>query len=423
MSEILDYYQQQAAQNLRSEIPFLLNLQAQALSDFERFGFPTRQVEDWKYTDVGSFLTKRFERASFKDAGMARGEHAPSVGLPIHLVNGQISGIEHLTGDLPNGVMILPLAQAMIDCPEKIQPYLGRILPQEHGFQALNTAMLQSGLLIYVPAGVCLEAPLLLSHWQDEADQAVYLRHVIVAEEGSLVSVIEDYDGHADCSYFTNAMTEVFAAAHAQVNHYKIQRESKQSYHISHVAVTQSEGSQVNNHLLSLGGKLVRCDLSIRLRESHARCLLNGLYAPSEGQHMDHHTAVYHEVPNCQSDQDYKGMLSGRARAVFNGKVLVEKDAQKTVAHQQNKNLLLSAQAEIDTKPQLEIFADDVQCTHGATVGQLDEDALFYLATRGIERAEASQYLIQAFAVENLRRVPHTALADWMGQLLKQQLG
>lgn len=423
MSDVLDYYQQQATQHLLSEIPFLLRLQTQALSDFERIGFPNRQVEDWKYTEVHSFLKTRFERASLSEAGAARGEHSPPVGLPIHWINGQMSRIEPLSGALPKGVLILPIAQAMVEHPDMIEPYLGRILPHEHGFQALNTAMLQSGLLIYVPAGVSLESPLLLSHWQDKANQAVYLRHVIVAETGSVVSVIEDYDGHAECSYFTNAMTEVFAAAHAQVNHYKIQRESKQSYHISHVAVTQNEDSQVNHHGLSLGGKLARCDLSIRLREPNARCVLNGLYAPSEGQHMDHHTTVSHEVPHCQSNQDYKGMLSGQARAVFNGKVLVKKGAQKTVAHQQNKNLLLSAQAEIDTKPQLEIFADDVQCTHGATVGQLDEEALFYLATRGIERAEASQYLIQAFAAENLRMVPHAAVADWMGQLLKQQLG
>jgi Fe-S cluster assembly protein SufD len=177
------------------------------------------------------------------------------------------------------------------------------------------------------------------------------------------------------------------------------------------------------NHSLSLGGKCVRSDLSLYLQEEKAHCLMNAIYAPTDGQHVDHHTTVYHLVPNCSSEQDYKGILNGRARAVFNGKVIVAKDAQHTDAKQQNKNLLLSANAEIDTKPQLEIFADDVLCSHGATVGQLDEEALFYLATRGIDRVEASHYLIHAFAKDNLQLIPHRKLADLMSQLLTQQLG
>ena len=199
-------------------------------------------------------------------------------------------------------------------------------------------------------------------------------------------------------------------AASAKLTHYKIQRESKAAYHLGHLAVKQSAHSQFASHSLSLGGKLVRSDISMYLQEEHAHCLMNGIYAPSEGQHVDHHTTVNHLVPNCSSEQDYKGILTGRSRAVFNGKVIVAKDAQHTDAKQQNKNLLLSANAEIDTKPQLEIFADDVLCSHGATVGQLDEEALFYLATRGIGRLEASHYLIHAFAQDNLRLIPNREL-------------
>uniref|UniRef100_UPI00260D9DA4 Fe-S cluster assembly protein SufD n=1 Tax=uncultured Legionella sp. TaxID=210934 RepID=UPI00260D9DA4 len=199
--------------------------------------------------------------------------------------------------------------------------------------------------------------------------------------------------------------------------------ESKSAYHLGHIAVKQEESSQFASHSLSLGGKLVRSDLSLYLQEERAHCLMNGIYAPAEGQHVDHHTTVHHLVPECSSEQDYKGILTGHSRAVFNGKVIVAKDAQHTDAKQQNKNLLLSANAEIDTKPQLEIFADDVVCSHGATVGQLDEEALFYLATRGIGRLDASRYLIHAFAQNNLRLIPHRDLADWMGQLLTQQLG
>jgi Fe-S cluster assembly protein SufD len=249
------------------------------------------------------------------------------------------------------------------------------------------------------------------------------MRNLIIAEAGSSASIIEDYQGDLNTRYFTNTITEVSLAADAKITHYKIQRESKLAYHIGHIAVKQAANSQFESHSFSIGGKLVRSDITIGLHESGAHCLMNGVYAPADMQHMDHHTVVTHEVPSCSSEQDYKGILSGQSRAVFNGQVIVVKDAQHTVAKQQNKNLLLSANAEIDTKPQLDIFADDVVCTHGATVGQLDEEALFYLAARGIGRVEANRYLVQAFASENLKKFANIELADWLSTLLNQQLG
>ena len=200
--------------------------------------------------------------------------------------------------------------------------------------------------------------------------------------------------------------------------HYKIQRESKLAYHMGHLAVNQAMDSQLDSHLFSLGGKCVRSDITIGLSEPGAQCLMNGVYVPNDLQHMDHHTLVTHEAPNCRSEQDYKGILNGHSRAVFNGRVVVAKGAQHTQAKQQNKNLLLSIDTEIDTKPQLEIFADDVVCTHGATVGQLDEEAIFYLATRGIGRADATRYLVKAFTVDNLRILANVELATWVGTLL-----
>lgn len=423
MSEILDFYQQQQAATGFSNIPWLARLQENALADFARLGFPTRQLEDWKYTAVDSFLQQRFVMDKLGTANVDASQNDVPVGQKIALINGVIAGAEAFAASLPEGVIVQPLAQALLEHPEKIKPHLGAILQQEHGFHALNTAMLQAGLFIYLPEGVCLDEPLLLAHWQDNANQATYIRHVIVAEANSAASIIEDYQGIADCPYFTNTITEIYAAPHAKLQHYKIQREGKQAYHIGHLAVMQAADSQVGSHSFSIGGKLVRSDITIRLHEPRATCLMNGIYAPAEGQHIDHHTLVTHEVPDCLSEQDYKGILTGQSRAVFNGKVVVVKDAQRTLAKQQNKNLLLSAHAEIDTKPQLEIFADDVVCTHGATVGQLDEDALFYLATRGIGRAEASRFLIQAFTTENLRTLANPALATWISKLLTQQLG
>ncbi len=423
MSDITNFYQKQAELR-QSDIAWLAQLQNDALADFKRSGFPTRKQEDWKYTAVDTFMQQPFVDACTDTAPVHRTSQTdcPITGYKIDIINGHVQD-PALAHNLPLGVIVQPLTQALIDHAEKIKPYLGKILKQEHGFHALNTAMLQDGLFVYLPPGVCLTAPLFLAHWHDQPQHATYLRHLVIADSDSSVCMVEDYQGRASVDYCTNTITEVFAAAHATVTHYKIQRESQSAVHIGHLAVKQSTGSQVNSHLFSLGGKLVRSDVTFMLEEPHAQCFMNGLYVPTEGQHMDHHTRVTHAVADCSSIQDYKGILSGHSRAVFNGQVIVAKDAQRTAAKQQNKNLLLSVGSEINTKPQLEIFADDVVCTHGATVGQLDEDALFYLATRGIERAEASQYLVKAFAADNVRAVTDTHLAGWLGELLVSQIG
>lgn len=430
MSEILEFYQQQAKASL-STLPWLAQLQTKALMDLNRHGFPTRHNEEWKYTGVDVLLNQPFMLSNDTDIPMdyAVNPHDEKItfDLPInhHLLiqNGLISGEDQLAKVLPKGVLVLPLSVALTRHPELVKPYLGTILKQEHGFHFLNTAMIHCGVLIYIPAGVTIEEPIALTQVQTQMNQAIYLRHLIIAEANSQATVIENYQGLADCSYLTNTVTEVLVGAGAKLTHCKIQRESKSAYHLGHLSVKQLAGSEFANHSLNLGGQWVRSDISLYLQEEKAHSLMNGIYAPAEGQHVDHHTTVQHLVPNCSSEQDYKGILMGRSRAVFNGKVIVAKNAQHTDAKQQNKNLLLSANAEVDTKPQLEIFADDVLCSHGATVGQLDEEAIFYLATRGIDRLEASHYLIHAFASDNLRLIPHRQLADFMGHLLTKQLG
>lgn len=423
MNEILDFYQQQASARL-STIPWLAQLQSKALKKLNHYGFPGRHDEEWKYTRVDSLLAQHFTAGNREVVTLpdSRISDLPITNqVVIH--NGQISALEQLAQEVPAGVLILPLTTALAHHPELLQPYLAKILHEEHGFHCLNTAMLHSGIVIYIPQNVCLKTPIVLAHRHDQENQAVYLRHLIIAEAGSQATIIEDYQGEEGTCYLTNTITEIFVGADAKVAHCKLQRESKNAYHLGHVAVQQGRRSEFANHSLSLGGKCVRSDLSVYLQEEKAYCLMNGIYAPAEGQHIDHHTTVHHLVPGCSSEQDYKGILSGHSRAVFNGKVLVAKDAQHTDAKQQNKNLILSAHAEVDTKPQLEIFADDVQCSHGATVGQLDEEALFYLATRGIDRVEASHYLIHAFAQDNLRLIPQSKLAELMSHLLIQQLG
>lgn len=406
-------------------------MQTKALMDLHQHGFPTHHDENWKYTRVDALFKQTFkpsvEAESSKESASTRADEKSYADLPVkHKVliqNGTILGVEQLAKALPEGVLILPLSVALIRHPELLKPYLGTILKQEHGFHYLNTAMIHCGVFIYIPAGTLIEEPIALSHVQNQMQQAVYLRHLIIAEANSQATIIEDYQGSADCCYLTNKVTEVMVGTGAKLTHCTIQRESKAAFHLGHLSVKQLAHSEFANHSLSLGGHLVRSDISLYLQEEKAHSLMNGIYAPAEGQHVDHHTTVHHMVADCSSEQDYKGVLTGRSRAVFNGKVIVAKDAQHTNAKQQNKNLLLSANAEVDTKPQLEIFADDVLCSHGATVGQLDEEALFYLATRGIGRLEASHYLIHAFASDNLRLIPHRELAEYMGHLLTQQLG
>ena len=323
-------------------------------------------------------------------------------------------GLDALRKELPPGVLVMPILEALQSVPEKITPYLEKILITQHGFHAQNTAMLQLGLFIYVPAHICITEPMLLVHWQTRAEQAIYLRHVVVMESGASLSLIEDYQGQADARYYTNTITEIMAGPQACLKHYKVQRESTAAWHVGHLAVKLTTGSRVESHIVSLGAGWSRFDARFALTEPQAECVLNGVYIPSGQQHMDHHTWVHHDAPNGTSHQDYKGIVKDAAHAVFNGQVHVARHAQKTVARQQNKNLLLSKQAEVDTKPQLDIAADDVQCTHGATVGQLDADALFYFATRGIAIQEATKYLIQAFAADNLRAIGHDEFAAWL---------
>ncbi|STX51966.1 ABC transporter permease [Legionella busanensis] len=423
MSEILEFYQEQAKASSLPE-PWLASLQKEALDDFSQYGFPSRKNEEWKYTLLDSFLQQRFY-SSLKLGSVNQNKAQDLLPLDYQLTicNGQIiNNLQPFGQQLPKGMLVLPLLEAINQHADKVKPYLAQLLKHEHGFHALNTAILQTGVFIYLPEGVCLTEPLVLAHWQNNQEQAVYPRHLIVAESESQATIVETFDGQKDQNYLTNVVTEIVLAQKAKLVHYKIQNESNAAFHIGHLAVKQATQSQFESHSISLGGRLVRSDISISLEEEQAQCLMNGLYLPGDNQHIDHHTTVYHHVPSCQSIQDYKGVLAGRSRAVFNGKVIVAKDAQHSEARQQNKNLLLSAQAEVDTKPQLEIFANDVVCTHGATVGQLDEDALFYMASRGISREEANRYLIQAFATENLNRIPHSAIKEWIANLINTKL-
>lgn len=430
MSEGFDFYKQQAFES-SSDIAWLLKIQKEALTEFNKIGFPLRGNEDWKYTKVDSFLKQKFIQKKINNGLDAHAiemittnRHIDSpVGIKIPIVNGEVMGLDGIRSKLPPGVIITSLMDAIINHKEKIKPYLNQILQPKHGFQFLNTAMLRDGLFIYIPENVCVVEPLLLAHLHTESQQSIFLRHLIIAKNGSETSIIEDYQGDANTCYFTNVITELFIDEGAAVKHHKIQRESKSAFHFGHVVTNQLANSSFVTHLLNIGAQWSRSDTTIDLNGELARCSLSGIYMSNTTQHMDQQTSVNHLVANCYSEQDYRGIVNDKSKAIFNGKVFVAQAAKLTEARQQNKNLLLSNEAEVYTKPQLDIYSDDVICTHGATVGQLDMDALFYFLTRGIDEMDARSYLLQAFAADNLQAIENRALSSWMGSLLIQQMG
>jgi Fe-S cluster assembly protein SufD len=306
-----------------------------------------------------------------------------------------------------------------------VQQYLTRYAPYEsNAFTALNTAFLQDGAFVSVPGGALLEIPvhILFVSTGMEAEFISSPRNLIVAERNSQVSIIESHVSLSDNVYFTNSVSEIVLGENAVVEYDKLQIESSRAYHIGSTHIQQERSSNFTSNAISLGGLLVRNNVSVVLDGEGAEATLNGLYLGTGVQHIDNHTTIDHAKPRCPSHELYKGILSGKSRGVFNGKIKVRKDAQKTDAKQTNKNLILSDEASVDTKPQLEIFANDVKCTHGATIGQLDEEAIFYLRSRGVDVDRARDLLIYAFASDVVDRIKVEPLRDLLHEMIHARL-
>jgi Fe-S cluster assembly protein SufD len=314
------------------------------------------------------------------------------------------------------------LASALQTDLATVEPHLARFARYDaQPFVALNTALMEDGAFVRIARGVVAEEPihLLFLTVAEEGPLVTYPRNLILADENSQATIVETYAALDGGVYFNNVVTEIIAAENAVLDHYKIQQESEGAFHIATQQVQQDRDSNFTSHSISLGGALVRNDINAVLNGTGIESTVNGLYLASGRQHVDNHTAIDHAKPHCNSHELYKGILDGHATGVFNGKIFVRPDAQKTDAKQTNQNLLLSADATINTKPQLEIFADDVRCTHGATVGQLDADAIFYLRSRGLGLEEARGLLTYAFASDILERVK---VAPLRAELEKQLL-
>lgn len=388
-------------------------LRKAAIARFAELGFPTTRHEEWKYTAVAPIAKVPFtrvgdDRPMFLSGALERFSFGLSAGARLVFVNGHYSRKLSSLESLPSGVRVGSLAAALTADRELIEPHLaGHARYQDHAFVALNTAFIEDGAFLYVSPGKVVGDPihLLFISTAPGTAPASYPRNLIVAGNNSQVRIVETYVGVGKHVSFTNAVTEIVVGENAAIDHYTLQRESEEAFHIATLQVHQARSSTFASHSLAVGGALVRNDVNVVLDGEGSECTLNGLYMVTGQQHVDHHTRIDHARPHCLSRQLYKGVLDGKARGVFNGKIVVHPPAQKTDARQTNKNLLLSGDALIDTKPQLEINNNDVKCTHGSTIGRLDEDSIFYLRSRGIGLEAARSLLTYAFASEIINRI------------------
>ncbi len=390
---------------------------------FKALGFPTLRDENWRNTRVRPIAATAFAPVSeariealtderilertFDDAGCRR----------MVFVDGIFAPEFSRTGDLPEGILVGSLADALDQHPEFIEPYLGKRADiDRHPFAALNTAFIRDGALVFLQGNITIDDPIHIVYASTGDGEATvsHPRSLIVAGENSRVTVVESFLGAhtSEGVYLTNHVSEFFCGDNAEINHCKIQRESNRAYHVSAQQVVVDRNGRFNTENISLGAALTRNDVEVSLEGEGIDCRVDGLYLATRRQHIDNHTFIRHASPHCHSLEGYRGILDGKSRGVFNGRILVERAAQKTDAKQSNSCLLLSDDARINTNPQLEIFADDVRCTHGATVGQLDEDAVFYLRSRGIPDEQARHMLIYAFAAEVFGRIKIKQVRD-----------
>ena len=390
--------------------PWLQSLRDAAFRQFAELGFPTTKNEEWRFTNVAAIARGRFVAAPPAAADVDA--LAPfATGIRLVFVNGVLVGP---ASGLPKGVQVGELGEAAAT-------HLGKYAAfDQNAFVALNTALVTSGGLVQVARGAVVEQPIHLVYLTVGDAQGPALcytqpRSLIVVGASAQCTVVETYVGTG--KYFTNAVTEIVAGDGAVVDHYKVQLEAPEAFHVATLQANLGRSANFSSHSIALGGALVRNDANATLSEG-SDATLNGLYVVNGKQHIDNHTEIDHAKPHGTSHELYKGILDGKATAVFNGRIIVRKDAQKTDSKQTNKNLVLSDDAVIDTKPELQIFADDVRCTHGATIGQLDEESVFYLQSRGIGRSQARSLLTYAFAQDILDRIKVPALKDQLEKVL-----
>ena len=399
-----------------------------ALSNFSKLEFPTIKDEEWKYTSIAPLLKHNFipsfdEKSVSKELIKSNLFHEMEHSL-IVFINGYFSREHSDLLNLPKDVVLGSIAEEIKSNNKILQKHLGKYAEHQNNiFTALSTAYTEDGAFVYVPEGKIVEEPIHIIFITSAGDNKILTqpRNLFVAEKNSQVTIIEHYVSEEENIHFTNAVTEIVAEENAVVEHIKLQEESKKSFHIARMEVDQERNSNFSSHSISTGGDITRNEFNARFNDEGGECTLNGLFMIDGSQLFDAHTLMDHAKPNCNSHEHYKGILDDKSRGVFNGKVVVRQDAQKTNAFQENNNILLSDEALMNTKPQLEIFADDVKCSHGATIGQMDDDAKFYLKSRGIGEEASKGILLHAFASDVITSIKIESIRNYIEKIITEK--
>lgn len=387
---------------------------ALAKEQFAQWGLPKKDDEEWKYTPILSQLAE-FELATGAKTAL------PTDAFPIPQAE-RLCMVDGVLQHQPAWSESFAYTWKNLASRAASQMSMfGSVLQDKHGLHAANTVLADAGVYLDLAPGFQNDKPIVLHHHSAQTDATTQVRHVIHVAKGVQARVMELFSSETIQGWY-NGVTEIILEEGSSLVYYAINLQSKSFVHTHQVAVKQHQASQFEAHSVSLGAKMTRSDMDVYLEQTDARCVLNAVYLPAAGQHVDHHSSIYHRVGHCHSQQDYKGVVIADGHAVFNGKVIVAQDAFKTEAHQSNKNLILDRKGMVDTKPELQIFADDVVCSHGATIGQLDEDALFYLTSRGLAKAEAVRMLVEGFAHQNIAAIPDAAIRAFLSDAILQQL-
>lgn len=413
------------------QLKWLLPLRKAGMASFTELGFPKLSDEDWRFTNVAPIAQLPFSPAreavvnGAETKAIKESAFAKFSGHRLVFVNGffsaELSSIKPVSG----GVRIENLSAALAKDSGFIKKHIGKYAhTANNAFAALNQAFFTDGAFIHVPAGVEVVEPIQLIRISStkNSGETILPRDLIVTEANSKLTVMESYISTVNAAYFTNAVTEIVVGENAFVEHVKLQDEAADAFHIATIAGEFGRTSNVNVHSFALGAKLSRNNIRAKLAGEGLECILNGLYLTRDEQLADHHMIVEHAQPHCASHEYFNGILDDKSKGVFHGRIYVHPIAQKTDAKQTNKNLLLSDDATADTKPQLEIYADDVKCTHGATIGQLNDESIFYLRSRGIDTPTARRMLIHAFAGEIIERVKHDFVRDELDKIVWDRL-
>jgi Fe-S cluster assembly protein SufD len=397
---------------------------------FELLGFPNRKMEDWRFTNINPIISNLYYQVNdtvipVKEIDIEK-FFIPGLSANIIVfVNGKYSE-KHSKIIKKENLFIGTFRDALKQKPELIEKYFAKFADYKNdGFTALNTAYTIDGVFVHIGKNLVVEEPIIILNVVDSSPfEVIYNpRNLIIAEERSISSVIELYESEGNNFSFSNAVTEIIAGNNSEINYYKIQNDGEKKYHVGTTQISQEHNSSIKSFTLTWGGSIIRNNLNTLFKGEGGECDMKGLFIAKDNQQIDNHTFADHAIPNCHSNELYKGIMDDSSNGIFNGKIMVRKDAQKTNAYQMNKNIILSKKALVNSKPQLEIFADDVKCSHGATTGQLDEEQLFYLKTRGIGEDKGKKLLLYAFANEVIDDVKIESLRIYLQNILKKKLG